>query len=41
MWERDNGKDKGTSEIQQVIYVHRFTGRVIAHFLHTVIQKYY
>ena len=33
MWERSNGKDKETSEIQQVIYVYRFTGRVSAHFL--------
>ena len=34
LWERNNGIDKGTPEIQQVIYVQRFTGRVSAHFLH-------
>ena len=34
---KNNGIDKETSEIQQVIYVHRFTGRVSAYLLHSFI----
>ena len=37
LWERNKEMDKGTSEIQQIIYLHGFTGRVSAHFLHIFI----
>ena len=37
LWKRNKGMDKGTSEIQEIIYVHRFTGSVSVHFLHTFI----
>ena len=37
LWKRNKGMDKGTSEIHEIIYVHRFTGGVSVHFLHTFI----
>ena len=39
LWERNNGMEKETSEIQQVIYMHRFADHVSAHFLHTLIDS--
>ena len=32
LYERRNGMDEDTLEIQQVIYVHRFAGRVSTYF---------
>ena len=37
LWKRKKGIVKGTSEIQEITYVHRFTGHVSVHFLHTFI----
>ena len=38
--EGNNGMDKDTFEIQQVIYVHRSAGRVSTYFLHRFTYKY-
>ena len=37
LWKRNKGMDKVTSEIHEIFYVHRFTGGVSVHFLHTFI----
>ena len=37
--EKGDEMDENTMEIQQVVYTHRFTGRVSTYFLHTLQYK--